>query len=76
MPQTADLDSIRQCAQEASVCPPPPHDVHGFIALTDDTITIAIVGGSFAPIRQYFQPKKKAYIERHQQAWRWGGQKD
>ena len=37
-----------------SVCPPPPHDVHGFTALTDDLYIVAMVGGNFAPIRQYY----------------------
>jgi predicted metal-dependent enzyme (double-stranded beta helix superfamily) len=61
---------------DVSVCPPPPHDVHGFTALTDDLLIFAIVGGDFVPIRQYYKPDEKAYIERHQQAWRLGGQKD
>lgn len=60
---------------DVSVCPPPPHDVHGFTALTDDTFIVAIVGGNFAPIRQYYKPDQKSYIERHQQEWRLGGQK-
>ena len=60
---------------DVSVCPPPPHDVHGFTALTDDLMIFAIVGGNFAPIRQYYQPDQKSYIERHQQQWRLGNQK-
>lgn len=78
-PGFADLEVIEDRVMkpfEASVCPPPPHDVHGFTALTDDTYIIAIVGGDFVPVRQYYQPEKKAYIERHQQAWRLGGMKD
>jgi predicted metal-dependent enzyme (double-stranded beta helix superfamily) len=61
--------------EDVSICPPPPHDVHGFTALTDDTYIVAIVGGQFAPIRQYYNPHEKYYIERHQQAWRLGGQR-
>lgn len=60
---------------DVSICPPPPHDVHGFTALTDDTYIVAIVGGQFAPIRQYYNPQERYYIERHQQAWRLGGQR-
>jgi predicted metal-dependent enzyme (double-stranded beta helix superfamily) len=60
---------------DVSVCPPPPNDVHGFTALSDDLMIMAIVGGNFAPIRQYYQPDQKSYIERHQQQWRLGSQK-
>jgi predicted metal-dependent enzyme (double-stranded beta helix superfamily) len=59
---------------DVSICPPPPHDVHGFTALTDDTIIIAVVGGSYAPTREYYRPGEHYHIERHQQAWRLGGQ--
>ena len=58
---------------DISVCPPPPHDVHGFTALSDDLMIMAIVGGNFAPVRQYYQPDKKSYVERGQQEWRLGG---
>lgn len=77
-PGFADLEVIEDRVMkpyEVSVCPPPPHDVHGFTALTDDTYIVAIVGGNFVPIRQYFDPENKSYIERHQQAWRLGEQK-
>ena len=61
---------------EVSICPPPPHDIHGFTALTDDTIIVAVVGGPYAPVREYCRPAERYHIERHQQAWRLGGQKD
>jgi len=59
---------------DVSICPPPPHDVHGFTALTDDTYIVAVVGGPYAPVRQYYNPAERYYIERHQQAWRLGSQ--
>ncbi len=74
-PGFADLEVLEDRVMkpgEVSVCPPPPHDVHGFTALTDDCCIIALVGGSFAPIRQYYSPEEKSYVERHQQAWRLG----
>ena len=77
-PGYADLEVVDDRvmkAGEVSVCPPPPHDVHGFTALTDDLLIVAIVGGNFAPIRQYYDPERKSYLERHQQAWRLGDQK-
>ena len=59
---------------DVSICPPPPHDIHGFTALTDDTYIVAVVGGPYAPTREYYHPHEHFYIERHQQAWRLGGQ--
>ena len=57
-------------AGEFSVCPLPPHDIHGFRARNDDTWMIAVVHGEFAEERLYFDPEKKSYIRRHQKAWR------
>ncbi len=57
-------------AGEFSVCPLPPHDIHGFQARNDDTWMIAVVHGEFAEERLYFDPEKKSYIRRHQKAWR------
>ena len=57
-------------AGEFSVCPLPPHDIHGFQARNDDTWMIAVVHGEFAEERLYFDPDKKSYIRRHQKAWR------
>jgi predicted metal-dependent enzyme (double-stranded beta helix superfamily) len=59
---------------DVSVCPLPPHDVHGFTALTDDTHIVAVVGGPYSPIREYYRPAERFYIEQHQQAWRLGKQ--
>jgi predicted metal-dependent enzyme (double-stranded beta helix superfamily) len=57
-------------AGEFSVCPLPPHDIHGFRARNDDTWMIAVVHGEFAEERLYFDPEKKSYIRRNQKAWR------
>ena len=57
-------------AGEFSVCPLPPHDIHGFRARNDDTSMIAVLHGEFAAERLYFDPEKKSYIRRHQTAWR------
>jgi hypothetical protein len=57
-------------AGEFSVCPLPPHDIHGFQARNDDTWMIAVVHGEFAEERLYFDPEKKSYVRRHQKAWR------
>jgi predicted metal-dependent enzyme (double-stranded beta helix superfamily) len=57
---------------DVSICPPPPHDLHGFTALTDETYIVAVVGGPYAPVREYHNPAEHYYIERHQQAWRVG----
>jgi hypothetical protein len=57
-------------AGEFSVCPLPPHDIHGFQARNDDTWMIAVVHGEFAEERLYFDAEKKSYIRRHQKAWR------
>jgi predicted metal-dependent enzyme (double-stranded beta helix superfamily) len=72
----ADLEVIEDRVMRSgdlSLRPPPAHNVHGFTALNDDTVIIAVVGGNFAPIRQYYTPEEKFYIERHQQVWRLGG---
>lgn len=77
-PYFADLrvvDDRIMRPQDVSICPPPPHDIHGFTALTDDTYIVAIVGGTFAAIREYYNPHEKYYLERHQQAWRLGRQR-
>jgi predicted metal-dependent enzyme (double-stranded beta helix superfamily) len=74
-PYYADLEVVEDRIMvpgEVSLCPPPPHDVHGFTALTDDTYMIAVVGGHYAPTRQYYTPADQYYIERHQQEWRTG----
>ena len=59
---------------DVSVCPLPPHDIHGFTALTDDTHIVAVVGGPYSPVREYHRPTERFYIEQHQQAWRLGRQ--
>jgi predicted metal-dependent enzyme (double-stranded beta helix superfamily) len=55
---------------DVSICPPPPHDIHGFTALTDDTHIVAIVGGPYAPVRQYHNPAEGYYVEQGSQEWR------
>ena len=59
---------------EISICPLPPHEIHGFTALTDDTVVVAVVGGPYSLVREYYRPGERFHIERHQQAWRLGGQ--
>jgi predicted metal-dependent enzyme (double-stranded beta helix superfamily) len=78
-PGRAELEVVEErviLPGDASVCPPPPHDIHGFTALTDDIEILAIVGGPLSTERQYYDPATSTYTERHSRAWRLGGGAD
>jgi predicted metal-dependent enzyme (double-stranded beta helix superfamily) len=42
----------------------PPAEIHSFMALTDDTISVTIVGGRYKDDRHYFKPEDKTYVKR------------
>jgi hypothetical protein len=42
----------------------PPAEIHSFMALTDDTISVTIVGGRYKDDRHYFKPEDKTYVRR------------
>lgn len=41
-----------------------PAEIHSFTALTDDTISVTIVGGRYKDDRHYFKPEDKTYVTR------------
>lgn len=41
-----------------------PAEIHSFTALTDDTISVTIVGGRYKEDRHYFKPEDKTYVTR------------
>jgi len=49
---------------------PPSAEIHGFTTTRPDTHLVVVVGGHFKPIRRYFQPDTKSYVERHEKSWR------
>ena len=42
----------------------PPSEIHSFTALTDDTISMTIVGGTYKPDRKYYNAADKTYVVR------------
>ena len=42
----------------------PPSEIHSFTALTDDTISVTIVGGKYKTDRKYYNPAEKSYVVR------------
>lgn len=38
-----------------------PSEIHSFVALTDDTMTLTIVGGHYKPLRHYFDVDGNSY---------------
>jgi predicted metal-dependent enzyme (double-stranded beta helix superfamily) len=42
----------------------PPSEIHSFTALTDDTISVTIVGGKYKLDRKYYDPAQKSYVVR------------
>ena len=42
----------------------PPAEIHSFTALTDDTISVTIVGGKYKDDRAYYNPADKTYARR------------
>ena len=45
-----------------------PAEIHSFTALTDDTISVTIVGGRYKEDRHYFKPEDKTYVTRKPKA--------
>lgn len=45
-----------------------PAEIHSFTALTDDTISVTIVGGKYKEDRHYFKPEDKSYVTRKPKA--------
>ena len=41
-----------------------PAEIHGFVALDDDTFSVTVVGGHYKPDRHYFNPEEKTYVTR------------
>ncbi len=46
----------------------PPAEVHGFTALADETWSLTVVGGHYKPVRHYFDPEQKSYVQRRPKA--------
>ena len=44
----------------------PPDDIHGFVALDDETYGISLVRGEYKPIRNYYDPAARSVVERRQ----------
>ena len=42
----------------------PPSEIHSFTALTDDTISVTIVGGKYKLDRKYYNQAEKSYVVR------------
>ncbi len=62
-PGFADLEVAgeRELAFGDAVTLVPPHDIHGFSVLTEDTYCITWVAGHYKTDRAYFQPEAKTY---------------
>jgi predicted metal-dependent enzyme (double-stranded beta helix superfamily) len=48
----------------------PPDDIHGLIALEEDTYLLGAHLGQFAVNRRYYQPDRGTYLWRSQRQWR------
>ena len=72
MPGFADLKVVHDDVLEPGdfVIVAPPHDIHGFTALTDDTYGISVVNGAYKPERLYYDPDQKSYEVRLQKTAR------
>lgn len=44
----------------------PPDDIHGFVALTDDTYGISVVKGEYKAVRNYYKPETREVEQRRQ----------
>ena len=44
----------------------PPEDIHGFVALADETYGITVVKGEYKDIRNYFTPETHEVVQRKQ----------
>jgi predicted metal-dependent enzyme (double-stranded beta helix superfamily) len=65
MPGHAELRQIDRRVMEPGevVCvPPPPHDIHGFTAHTENTWLIAVLPGWYPAVRRYFEPATNSYF--------------
>jgi hypothetical protein len=63
-PGFADLGEIDRRVMKAGdvICvPPPPHDLHGFTAMTQFTYLVAILPGWYDDVRSYFDVAGKSY---------------
>jgi predicted metal-dependent enzyme (double-stranded beta helix superfamily) len=63
-PGYAELEVIDHRVMEPGdvICvPPPPHDIHGFTALRDNTWLVAILPGWYPNVRRYFEPERNIY---------------
>jgi predicted metal-dependent enzyme (double-stranded beta helix superfamily) len=62
-PGFADLkvtdDRILEQGEMALVAP--PHDIHSFTGLTDETFGITVVNAAYKPDRHYYNPERKTY---------------
>ncbi len=58
-----EIDSRVLEPGDVVVVPPPPHDLHGFNALTEDTWLVAFLPGWYKPVRRYFDVESKSYYE-------------
>lgn len=48
---------------DVALTPLPPHDIHETISLTDNTMMV-VIGGSFAPLRHYYDVNNGRYAVR------------
>lgn len=55
-------DRVLERGEAAIVAP--PAEIHSFMAMTDDTRCITIVGGKYKPDRKYFNAAEKTYVVR------------
>jgi predicted metal-dependent enzyme (double-stranded beta helix superfamily) len=50
-------------AGDVALTPPPPHDIHETVSLTQNTMMV-VTGGNFAVLRDYYDVKEKRYATR------------
>jgi len=62
-PGFADLKPVddRVLEQGDMALVAPPHDIHSFTGLTDETFGITVVNGAYKPDRHYYNPTEKTY---------------
>ncbi|MQB01879.1 MAG: hypothetical protein GEU78_16640 [Actinobacteria bacterium] len=51
---------------QVALCPPPPHDVHGW-TVDEDTYLLAVVGPGLHTRREYYEPGEQRYLEKEAQ---------
>jgi hypothetical protein len=47
---------------DLTLLPEPPHDIHAVTGLAEQTVTLLVARGSFAPVREHYLPDQGCYV--------------